>query len=43
MTCPYCGGDGTVAVLVNDGTLYYEDREACPDCHGAGEVDDGDE
>jgi DnaJ-class molecular chaperone len=43
MTCPRCGGDGTVPVLVNDGTLYYEDREACPDCHGTGEVDDGDE
>jgi hypothetical protein len=37
MTCPYCGGDGTVPVMVNDGTLYYEDREACPDCHGTGE------
>ncbi len=34
MTCPYCGGDGTVTVMVNDGTLYYEDRMACPHCHG---------
>lgn len=42
MTCPYCGGDGTVTVMVNDGTLYYEDRMACPHCHGAHEWDGDD-